>query len=808
MNWWAIRQECKKCEGLFDNHGDVRRKYCDECKKHGHAKRNMDTAERLAEHDVMFVGFDGEGQTGPCMDKACSCTLYVPENPDVDNSPCRCGHRKLPFRVPGESFTYRNGHSHKYVEVRCGDYTFENLDGIKMEEWLHWMYFEVAPNYPRDAAYVVYSGGYDLTMLWSTMPENRVARMLLSELREARKNLPVDYPYENPTWQMDAINSTFRFRPYDPAKRHRANPKDEGWIHLCDVFPFWQSSFLRAIDPSKYPPDMAPCTPEVYEKIKQGKERRDIAVLDDEMREYNRLEVETLANLVSGFNRQLVRIGVRLKRHEWYGPGAVAAKTLSNWKIPRFEEIEKIVPATALEAWHASYTAGWFEIFVHGTVNGTVYEYDINSAYPHVISELPCLRHGKWSFGHNYQTKDYSTLPELPPRAVRLIYASVHGSNKYAGAMLHRMAFGNHQIMRPHNTEGWYKQEELEWAQRAELIDNIEYKEWWTYEPCSCAPPMSDIKGMYERRRSLPPIHLPNGKILEGKDTPEGKALKLGPNSVYGKFAQQIGKHPYLNWIYASMITSGCRTMILQAIATHPDKMKAVAKIATDGVYFMSPHPKMDRELSDNLGGWSREEHDSPTFFGSGIDWDIGVARMGEGIIKSRGVNGKEAVKQSAEVTRRFREFDPCDPSQAWPVMKIRKPFELYSPVQLIRWGQYPDGEVMGRSKWRLAGIIFESTETISSNPLPKRRTCSTCLSPYHHREGQCDRDGMYQEDGLWRSGVFYAGQLANGAPGPSHSYTHIKSMREELNRNPSTTGLDTEGDTWSAIREELESVL
>lgn len=802
---------CIKCGKPYDNGGDVRRKYCDACRKQRHGKRDIDTAARLEQHEVTFVGFDGEGVTGACLNKECDCKVYKAADPDDDRSACICGHRKLPYRVPGTDILKTgNGHDHSYVLMRCGNYALESPDGIttiRMSDALGFLYFTVAPNYPRESAYVVYSGGYDLIQLWKTVPQSRVARVLLNEQRAARKNLPVDYPYANPQWQVDALNSTFRFRPYDESKRIKAHSKDEGWMHLCDVFPFYQRSFLRAIDPSKYPAGTAPCTAEVYDKIKEGKDRRDIAELNDDMREYNRLEVETLANLMAGFNRELVRIGIRLKRNEWYGPGAVAAKMLRKWGVPRCEELDKMIAdgtmsQQAYDAWHASYVAGWFEIFVHGNVrtrcrdmfnlpDRLVYEYDINSAYPFVISKLPCLRHGTWSYGNNYMTGNYDKLPELPDRGVRLIYAAVHGSNPYAGAMLHRLAFGNHQIIRPHNTAGWYKQEELEAACRAGLIDRVEYKEWHTYEPCDCAPPLREIQGMYERRLAV------------GKDTPEGKALKLGPNSIYGKFAQQIGKHPYLNWIYASMITSGCRTMILEAIAHHPDGMKAVAKIATDGIYFLSPNPWLDQQISEKLGEWASDTHTAPTFFMSGFDWDYDTAVKGSGEIKSRGVNKGEALKQANQVIREWGEWDQSKP---WPVMKVHKPFEIYSPIQLMRWGTYGlhDGYGQGVSKWHAAGVVFESGQTLSSNPLPKRRVCSGCRTPYHH-DDECDRDGMYVEDGLWRSRVFEAGQLSNGEPGPSLAYTHIRSLREVLNDNPLESGFDTDGDVWNVILEEFE---
>ena len=83
-------------------------------------------------------------------------------------------------------------------------------------------------------------------------------------------------------------------------------------------------------------------------------------------------------------------------------------------------------------AGRASYIAGWFEIFMHGHIPGTVYEYDVNSAYPDDIKDLPCMTHGRWEIGYSGGKK----LNRLPKGAAfRLIHATVTGSNPYIGAM-------------------------------------------------------------------------------------------------------------------------------------------------------------------------------------------------------------------------------------------------------------------------------------------------------------------------------------------------------------------------------------
>src|SRR5256885_2771992 len=103
------------------------------------------------------------------------------------------------------------------------------------------------------------------------------------------------------------------------------------------------------------------------------------------------------------------------------GPGQAAQKWLKNKKITTANEIQETVPIWFLEAARASYFGGWFEIMMHGMVPGITYEYDINSAYPYIISSLPCLLHGEYKGG--------SGKPPENSRYV-LVYASLSSYRK------------------------------------------------------------------------------------------------------------------------------------------------------------------------------------------------------------------------------------------------------------------------------------------------------------------------------------------------------------------------------------------
>jgi hypothetical protein len=250
---------CGKCGGQFES-ADPRRRYCDQCKASHHNKRDIDRASSRAElictrcgtpnpsvnirnslcdecrsENRPFAGVDGEGFTGRCMNKECGCQEYTPADPENLTSPCTCGHRKFARRVPGKDIILY-GHEHVYQLLRCGEYTLERKEGIYIGEALTFLY-DSARNYGDNIAFVIFSGGYDFTMLFKMLPEERAARLLLSEYsgqRKKRKNpnaklpLAVDFRdrHTDFEWEIDWMSrGRFRFRPKDITQRIGYNPE-------------------------------------------------------------------------------------------------------------------------------------------------------------------------------------------------------------------------------------------------------------------------------------------------------------------------------------------------------------------------------------------------------------------------------------------------------------------------------------------------------------------------------------------------------------------------------------------------------
>lgn len=624
---------------------------------------------------------------------------------DHQGTVCRknCGRSGKELAFVGVDGEGRGDDASFYVLFGVGDRHIENRQGLEWKECFEFLYREFE-RHGKNVAFVGFFLGYDFTQILKSLPEDR-ARMLLTIEGKAKRAHRVKgkepHPVECDGWQFDILGSKrLRIRPKTcKCKFATCKCKKSPWCFLCDVGGFFQTSFLNVIDPKGWKEPI--CTEEEYEKVKEGKERRSSAELDEEMRTYMHLEIELLERVMSVLAEGLRSIGLSLSPRQWFGPGQAAAKWLKG-KVRKSSELMEIVPSWFREAARDSYYGGWFETFMHGHVKGDVHEYDINSAYPSVIATLPCLEHGQYSRG--------SGRPVSPP-AYCLVKARVFAPGKansanlraaqqvHIGTMPHRNSDGS--ICRPDVTEGWYWLDELEASRSAGFIDKIHWKEWVGYEACGCPPPFATITELYQKR------------LEHGKNSPIGKSSKLVYNSGYGKFAQSIGQPQFGNAIYASLITKGCRRLILEAISSHPLGPASVAMVATDAVFFTTRHTGLP--LSDKLGEWDYTHRKNLTIFKPGVYWDDEtrrqITRGDKPKFKARGINAQQFAGQIWLVDTWYDSWHDGDGSSVtWPDVQFQSGFSMVSCLQALV-----------RNKWNTAGRIQDVTLFHTSNPYRKR---------------------------------------------------------------------------------------
>jgi hypothetical protein len=619
---------------------------------------------------------------------------------------------KLPVFLGIDGEGSGRGAEHAYVLLGAGDSAVSDVSGLGFGAIAGFLYsqFRSRPN----AVWCGFFLGYDFTQWLKLLPEHKARRLFKPELRARRPVLNTDtgelesdprgpFPVTWEGWEFDLLGM----------KRFKLRPEAGGaWMYINDAGPFFQASLLSVIDPAKW--DVPVVTEAEYELVKRGKDNRDSAILDHDMVRYNALENEILSRLMDRLARGFAKAGVFLDKDQWFGPGQAASAWMAKAGVPDREMVHQAVTRNRpvrnpLDLGRLSYYGGWFEIFAHGLIPGTSWEYDINSAYPHIISRLPCLLHGSWFV-------DNTGISDPRPDSYRLVHASVLGRDPVCGAMLYRDK--DHRISRPASSSGWYWEHELAAGMRAGVIYQVNIKEGVRYDPCGCRPPLRGVAGLYAER------------LRVGKDTPEGKTLKLLYNSIYGKFAQSIGEPRYGNALYASLITAGCRTLILDAIATHPEGTNALLMVATDGIYFRSRHPALP--VSADLGSWSESAKENLLLFKPGVYWDDNTReRIRDGRdphFKARGISAKAFAESLAAIDAAFARWDGVHrsssglPGRVWPAVKFTSSFSMVTCQQAIQ-----------RGRWDTAGSVDSIELVQDSDPSGKR-------------------GGLVNAGGIWRS--------------------------------------------------------
>lgn len=731
-----------ECTTEFEEFSTVagRRRYCSpehsrsgrNAKRTGSNEQKTRKATQLAHH-LTFYAVDGEGEN--------RAIRYAEE---WDWNPVKLDYDRVEHLTEEQCDARYIDRYQDYVMLSVGDHTLTR-DGklLTYEDIFPFLYERFKEIPMKERKYSVFVGfrlQYDFTMATRHLPWSQAEKLFTKAGIEARRPAPDSGRYGSRPVYVTTLNSGGKARwevDFLGMKRMKVRPhvakKDwaqcevnhktaetiaiheagecpryhpHQWMFICDAHSYFQGAFLNVIDPAGWAGN-AVVTDDEYRILVEGKGNRNAAKFGKEMERYNRMENEVLARVLTRLNEGFVSMGIRIPKDKWYGPGAAAQLWLKNHGMPTSKVIAEHVPEWALDAGQWSYYGGRFENAMHGIIPGKMYNYDINSAYPYAIATMPCLLHGQWTRGQNQP-------PPLEAGALRLVKVQVGSRSRYLGPLPFRDTHGG--VSFPQRFIGWYWEHEIEAARQAKLISRIKYLEWVDYQPCGCAPPMATVAEAYQERLSV------------GKNTPHGKALKLVINSLYGKYAQSIGMPTYACSLYASYITSRCRTQILEAIATHPVGAKAVAKIATDGVYFTSQHDSL--ALTSELGDWDETVYEDMSFFLPGVDWDKktreGIATTGRAdasTIRSRGVSAQKLADNIARIDPQWETLREWLKGRGTiPVWQIDDLDLIPTYTVNLGWGYVTPKLAAARGKWETCGVSeFNQERVLSGTPATKR---------------------------------------------------------------------------------------
>lgn len=433
----------------------------------------------------------------------------------------------------------------------------------------------------RGAWHVAFAFDYDVNMILRNLSPKQFAYLRDHGHTKVGDNYRVEH----------IPGKWFRVTEYGP--QFPKVRKDRYSVTIFDTWGFFQSSLLAALQ------NYLGENPEGFDLVKEGKARREGFTYGELefITKYWRVENELAWQMVNKLRDYLYAAGLRIAK--WHGPGALASYAYRTRKVgPHKSDCGERIYTAARYA----YAGGRFERFHIGRYRNA-YSYDLNSAYPHAIAQLPSLSEGQWI----HVTKPTDRLAEFGVYRVSLRGPAI---SRKPGPLFHRDQRGN--ISFPWRTDGWYWSPELRAMQgnlprgvELSVHEGYEYVGWHTR-------PFEFVREVYDQRR-----------IMKANGDGAQVALKLLLNSLYGKMAQRAGwertgKAPtwhQLEW--AGWVTSHTRAALFTLMTKIPyDKLIAVE---TDGLFTTCTPSELGIVDSKELGGWEITEHAELIYLQSGL---------------------------------------------------------------------------------------------------------------------------------------------------------------------------------------------
>ncbi len=517
--------------------------FCAQCNAPRSAHREGRTRKAKSIFSTTFIGIDGEGTTdhfGPW---------------------------------PGK---------HRYTMLCAADefgrkYSVKNPKGLTTIQCL-----EFILSLPQKNSNIFsYSFGYDLTKILEGVDDATLYKLVRPELRRrvqkgGRKvQVPLYWPPTQPKYCLDWMNGRFTIRKFVGKQviidQRTGTPtvafKWSKAVIIHDVWKFFQGKFTAALEDWKVPDNMSKEERKaILDRMRDMKDQRSNfdQLTEEEIQEYCFGECRYMATLARKLTEAHIKAGIPLKNYFGAGSSAEAMMLVMNIKDHvQKARAENPTPDSVEYVQRCAFFGGRFELGRIGPVTGKIFNYDISSAYPYQLTFLPCLIHGHWE-----HTTDRKAIEKARTAIVHYTLGEPTVKRPWAPFPFR---LKNGSIAFPEVCGGgWVWREEYLAGER--LFENVGFEEAWLYHcDCDCQP-FKDIPKYYSYR------------ILIGKEGP-GIVVKLGVNSNYGKTAQTIGGEPgtFHSWMWAGLITSGCRAQVLTAMAVHTN-LDNLLMVATDGI--------------------------------------------------------------------------------------------------------------------------------------------------------------------------------------------------------------------------------
>lgn len=499
------------------------------------------------------------------------------------------GYTQRPFVAwDGEGITVgdANNSPHYYVLFGASTGNYIQATSLSTRACLD-LILKVKREHPRTIS-IAFAFGYDVEKILHEVPPFIMARLHNTNKCKWRR------------YRIEYIKGKyFQVSNRDPAGKITC-------ARIWDIWSFFRTSFVKTI--TQYLGDNIP----QIEDIIAGKADRNKFTYDDlniKIKPYWKLELKYTVQLMDCFRDLLNEAGLRISK--WHGPGAMAEYLFTEYKTNLY--MNRNLPEHLLTCSQFAFAAGRFEPYRIGRACRRIWKYDINSAHPTTIAQLPSLN-ADWHFVDN------------PIDAQKYLTAGCYG--------LYRIEYdaqfddSQYRNLQPHP---FFKRD------RHSLVSfPLSVSSWrWTPEIVTAVSTMTGIvKDEYFRVTAAwileddgtRPFEWVIDKYRQRQEwKAAGKqaqyALKLALNSLFGKTAQKAGwvnsgripRWHQLEW--AGYITSGTRAILWPALW---DAYQKDALIAVDTDSVMSTEP-LDLPISKTMGEWDLEIWDDLIFLQNGI---------------------------------------------------------------------------------------------------------------------------------------------------------------------------------------------
>jgi len=593
-----------------------------------------------------FVAIDAEGQDYPGED------IVRPDPYDPDRENVFRKHRTFLWGAKGWARDDLNsGPAGKDTEAHwLGTPDKAELKSRQILDWLITL-----PDKFGDVNFVMFSFGYDVSQILRGLPYKTVWEIWKGETypEPGKPSRPVRGSVFYGPYAIKYMRGKFfqlsRFRDPDHPYVKRGEKEEseldyETTIRIDDAFGFYSSPFVKVVE-SLVPNGYA--TPDDLETIVVNKARRqDFADADfEEIKHYCELELTYLSKALTVLRDGFDKMDIRIRN--WTGAGSAAGALILKQGLRRdhfstvaaqrqhpyglvLEDIRRKDPTKQQDAAHHAFFGGHIELLKQGYAPTLeLFGYDIRSAYPSAMLDLPSMRGGKWTF----------PLADRKAAPTKINYASANILSMYKVMWKFPIAWeldGRKRpvpfyplpyrtktgaIIFPASGFAWLMRDDVLAAQRwieAHGLKRADY-EFTTvdaieFEPADDVRPFEFVRELYDMRRELKAEEKRTGVY----DIAE-LAIKLSINSIYGKFAQRVGGSdfyppPSANPYYASAITAACRRRVIEAGVIEAE---AIVMFATDGIVSTRELCGIG-EVSNELGAWEFKKIKGGMFLQSG----------------------------------------------------------------------------------------------------------------------------------------------------------------------------------------------